>query len=89
MKVDKFIKDALRYYGLEMIYKEGTIKQALKNLLEERPNLKACLLGTRKGDPGTKELKSFSPTDPDWPTIMRVNPIINWTYTQVNILIIN
>ncbi|XP_014211826.1 FAD synthase [Copidosoma floridanum] len=82
-EVEEFVKDASRYYGLEVVYKEGTIRQALSNLLKERPELKACFLGTRKHDPGSEGLEPFSPTDSNWPAVMRVSPIIDWSYTQV------
>lgn len=65
------------------MYKDGSIRQALSSLLEERPVLQACLLGTRKGDPGAHGLEPFTPTDPGWPKIMRVSPIIDWSYKQV------
>ena len=36
--------------------------------------------GRRDGDPGANYQDSFSPTDGDWPRIMRVNPILKWRY---------
>jgi hypothetical protein len=38
-----------------------------------------CLV-LRDGDPGCGNLESFSPTDGDWPHIMRVNPVLKWRY---------
>ena len=40
-------------------------------------------MGTRKGDPNSQYLSYFSPTDGNWPSLMRVNPIINWEYEHV------
>ena len=39
--------------------------------------------GRRDGDPGANYQDSFSPTDGDWPRIMRVNPILKWRYQDV------
>ena len=52
-------------------------------MLSERPKIKATLMGTRKTDPYSQCLSYFSPTDGDWPSLMRVNPIINWEYEHV------
>ncbi|XP_011496706.1 PREDICTED: FAD synthase-like [Ceratosolen solmsi marchali] len=82
-EVDEFVRNTANNYRLKMVRKSGSIKQALAALLEEYPKLAACLLGTRKADPGAQCLESFAPTDPGWPEIMRVSPIIDWNYKQV------
>lgn len=82
-EVDTFVERAALYYGLELVRKERPIKEALTSLLNERRDVKAGLMGMRKGDPGTNNLESFTPTDADWPRLIRVNPILNWTYEQV------
>ena len=82
--MEEFVQQAANYYGFELIRRAGPIREALASLLAERPNLRACLLGTRKGDPGAHSLEPLAPTDPGWPAIMRVSPIIDWTYSQVS-----
>ncbi|KZC11319.1 FAD synthase [Dufourea novaeangliae] len=82
-EVDSFVEKAAQYYNLELIRKERPIIAALSALVEERKNLKASLMGMRKGDPGSENVKPFTQTDPGWPNIIRVNPILNWTYEQV------
>lgn len=59
------------------------MRSALSALLEEKCNLKASLMGMRKDDPGARNLQPFTQTDPEWPQLMRVNPILNWSYSQV------
>ncbi|XP_017758416.1 PREDICTED: FAD synthase-like isoform X2 [Eufriesea mexicana] len=82
-EVDSFVEKAAQYYGLELISKKSPMLLALCSLLNEKSNLKASLMGMRKGDPGTENLGAFTPTDSSWPNLIRVNPILNWSYDQV------
>ncbi|XP_018359131.1 PREDICTED: FAD synthase-like isoform X2 [Trachymyrmex cornetzi] len=82
-EVEAFVESAVRYYGLEIIRMQRPIKSALSALLEEKNYLKAAIMGTRKGDPGSENLQAFTPTDPNWPQLIRVNPILCWSYSQV------
>ncbi|TGZ34746.1 hypothetical protein DBV15_10816, partial [Temnothorax longispinosus] len=81
--VEAFVESAAQYYGLEIIRMQRPIQSALSTLLEEKHDLKAALMGTRKGDPGSENLQAFTPTDPSWPQLMRINPILHWSYNQV------
>lgn len=56
---DAFIKECQNYYNLEVIAIHSHIKDGLKNILEKRPNLKACLMGTRRTDPFSDALSAF------------------------------
>jgi len=82
-ELDHFMKDTIKRYGLETIQFEGDMKCELAKLLKERPKIKAVLMGTRKSDPYSKNLEAFSPTDEGWPTFMRINPILNWSYQDI------
>ncbi|XP_026670447.1 FAD synthase isoform X1 [Ceratina calcarata] len=82
-EVDSFVERAFKYYGLQLVKKESPMRAALTSLLRERPTLKASLMGMRKGDPGSENLQPFSPTDPSWPNLIRVNPILHWTYDHI------
>ena len=35
------------------------------------------------GDPGSDSQGAFSPTDGDWPKVMRVNPVLEWDYQDI------
>jgi FAD synthetase len=82
-EVESFIQDSRILYDLDLVSIQGPMKGALTQMLLNRPNIKAMLMGTRIGDPGSKGQINFSPTDGDWPSLMRVNPILEWEYKQV------
>jgi len=48
----------------------------------KRP-VKAVFIGTRRTDPGGTSLGPRTPTDPGWPQVERVHPILDWSYHDV------
>ena len=82
-EVDEFIEDAKAKYNIQLTKIEGPMKSALAKFLEARPNIKAMVLGTRKGDPGSDSQGHFAPTDGDWPSVIRVNPVLDWSYHDI------
>lgn len=45
--------------------------------------VRGVLMGTRRGDPDGAGLEHFSPTSVGWPPLMRVCPLLEWTYGDV------
>ena len=68
---------------MRVVRKKQPIKEAVTTFLKENTRLRACLMGTRKGDPNSDQLKAFCKTDSGWPPLIRVNPIFHWSYKQV------
>ncbi|KAJ2993776.1 hypothetical protein HDV02_002083 [Globomyces sp. JEL0801] len=61
----------------------GSMKDGLKVYLNSNPKVKAIIIGTRKGDPFSEKMITQQPTDGDWPYVIRIHPILDWTYKDV------
>ena len=59
------------------------MKQALKIYLDTHPLVNAILIGTRKTDPYGDKMTSMQPTDGDWPFVMRIHPILEWSFKDI------
>lgn len=75
------------------------MRRALELYKEKYPHIEAILIGTRRSDPHGGELFCLgdelpsdvleatltfrNKTDCGWPSFERVNPIINWSYSDV------
>ncbi|GIY77437.1 FAD synthase [Caerostris darwini] len=82
-EVDNFIEAAVKNYNLNLITMTGNLKESFQKFLQQHPKVKAVFMGSRKGDPGTEKLDHLCQTDQDWPSIMRILPILNWSYSDV------
>ncbi|AOA61481.1 Flavin adenine dinucleotide (FAD) synthetase [Komagataella phaffii CBS 7435] len=80
---DDFIKKSAAKYQLNLQPFRDTMKRALHKYLVQNPCIKAVIIGIRRCDPYGKDLHYLQETDPSWPRLMRVNPILEWDYHQI------
>ncbi|KAH7920194.1 adenine nucleotide alpha hydrolases-like protein [Leucogyrophana mollusca] len=59
------------------------MRRALEIYKMRFPGIQAILIGTRRSDPHGATLSHKNMTDPGWPKFERINPIINWSYSDV------
>jgi len=81
-EVNTFVSKCVQIYGLNLNTLPPLSLSILQRQVDEL-SIKAIFMGTRSTDPRSATLKDFSPTDPGWPQIMRVNPILEWDYDDV------
>lgn len=82
-EVEQFVQDTVKRYNLDLLELQGPMKEGLTKLLKEKPHLKAVFMGSRRGDPRCQSLTEITKTDNGWPDIMRVNPLLDWSYQNV------
>lgn len=82
----KFVRETVKRYNLKLMQYslDGSLKESLGAFKKDMPNVEAIFIGTRRDDfkPGT-QMDPMAPTNNGWPKFMRINPIINWSYSQV------
>lgn len=90
-EMDRFMVQEIESFyaanSIEFIFLEDTTKSLKDNLFElkeKRPALNWIWMGTRRTDSGYfKTMNDLAPTDNGWPSFVRVNPILDWTYSEI------
>jgi FAD synthetase len=92
-EMNVFVQEVIkRFYGEQIlefiVFDESSNSKTLKDcLIEMRMThsiVKGILMGTRRTDSSYfKTMNSFALTDGDWPKYMRINPILDWTYSEI------
>lgn len=78
----KFLRDMIKRWNLNVIEYECDLKTTLASLVNDH-GVEAVIMGTRMSDPHGTHLDYISETTSDWPRVMRVNPILKWSYDDV------
>lgn len=82
-EVESFVKETVTRYNLDLFEVPGPIKDGLVQLLTAKPNIKAILMGNRRTDPHSSHLRPHQETDPSWPEVIRVFPLLDWCYRDI------
>ncbi|CAK7272236.1 3'-phosphoadenosine 5'-phosphosulfate sulfotransferase [Sporothrix epigloea] len=82
-EVDEFVDQSTADYQLDLARYPMAMRAALDAYLADRPAVQAIFMGTRRTDPHAEFLAHFNPTDPGWPQLMRIHPVINWHYAEI------
>ncbi|KAK5656120.1 hypothetical protein OQA88_4880 [Cercophora sp. LCS_1] len=82
-EVEDFVATSTQEYNLDLVRYALPMRRALEAYIGDRPSVRAIFMGTRRTDPHSEFLEHFSPTDADWPQLMRVNPLIDWHYAEI------
>lgn len=82
-EVEQFIQSTANLYKFSYVTLEGNLKDSISTYLKSHPTVKAMLMGTRRSDPGASNLNHFCHTDSDWPSVVRILPLLNWSYSDV------
>lgn len=82
-EVEDFIGYCKKHYGIEIRTMKGGIKTILQQICDENPDIKACLMGSRRTDPYCNHLQLMQETDSGWPKLMRISPLLDWNCTDI------
>lgn len=80
--VRSFVAWVVQQLGLQMMVVEAkSFRQGMADLVDG--GLRAVVMGQRRADPWMDKIDVFSPSDDGWPAFMRINPIIDWSYSHI------
>ncbi|XP_064555393.1 uncharacterized protein Flad1 [Drosophila montana] len=82
-EIDDFVVHCVRRYDVNLIKYKDSLKVALTHMTEDMPRIKAVFVGSRNTDPYCQHLQPMQKTDSDWPDIMRLNPLLEWSYHDI------
>lgn len=83
-EVNAFVRETVASVSvLHGMNVEMGIRDGIEEFVKSRSSLCAFVMGTRRTDPYSEDMKDFEPSSVGWPCFMRVNPILDWRYAQV------
>jgi FAD synthetase len=84
-EMDDFLRESAAMYGFDVVYVDGSkgYKRALEQIVEQSPQFKGVLMGTRRIDPHGQTMHYFEKTTKGWPDLMRICPVLEWDYVDI------
>ena len=87
-EMQSFLRDTVQRLRLHARTLAGSYRSALTHFYSqpetpERPRVTAILLGQRRADPHSSSLSLVTPSSEGWPAFLRVNPLLDWAYSDV------
>eukprot|EP00158_Paraphelidium_tribonemae_P002162 Partr_v1_DN25166_c0_g1_i1_m76809 putative FAD1 flavin adenine dinucleotide synthetase homolog (S. cerevisiae) len=82
-QVADFCVDTAKRHHLNLISYKYPMKSGLAAFKKDYPHIKAIFIGIRKSDPFGSSQSHMTRTSDGWPDYMRVNPILEWDYSDV------
>lgn len=82
-EMDDFVNECQSKYRLNIIKISLPMKEAFCKFLKEHKHIQAILIGIRRLDPHGLHRIAFEVTDKGWPKFMRIQPILDWSYTEI------
>ena len=80
-EVETYIENIKSKFLIQII--EFTDMKNCIEVLKQEYNIDIIVLGVRRTDPNCSNASVYQATDEDWPYIMRYNPLLDWTYSDV------
>ncbi|KAM8718472.1 hypothetical protein ACLKA7_001647 [Drosophila subpalustris] len=82
-EIDEFVASCVELYDVKLIKYKDSLKEALTHMTQDMPLIKAVFVGSRNTDPYCEHLQPMQKTDNDWPEMMRLNPLLEWSYHDI------
>jgi FAD synthetase len=83
-EVRAFVEETRERYGLRCLERvPGPLREGLWALQQRHPHLRGCVTGRRSTDPHASCEGHFTEASSGWPPLVRVAPILRWSYGQV------
>lgn len=83
-KLLEFIQSSTHYYHLNPIIIQLSLKEGFEEYLHSTNNkVRAIVVGIRYADPYGANLEVEQMTDHDWPSFLRIHPILHWNYVDI------
>jgi len=80
--LNEYLRNSLKFICFDDTSK--SLKDCLKDLKASKSELYAIFMGTRRSDGNYfRSMPVEAKTDGDWPEFMRINPILDWTFSEI------